>query len=136
MMQMMLQISIFLHPLLRATALMQARTQRNSSLQVLSSSSISHQTATHRKYRLRDLARLFLSRTAQQQSRALLEIQQPDTLQTAEQLISTEHPAFALQTSGMSAGAYMCEYLTGACDRKTLADKIDAYWANQEKREY
>lgn len=33
-------------------------------------------------------------------------------------------------------GAYMCEYLTGACDRKTLADKIDAYWANQEKREY
>ena len=33
-------------------------------------------------------------------------------------------------------GAYMCEYLTGACDRAKLAANIDAYWANQEPREY
>ncbi len=33
-------------------------------------------------------------------------------------------------------GAYMCEYLTGACDRETLASKIDAYWGNQEPRTY
>lgn len=31
-------------------------------------------------------------------------------------------------------GAYMCEYLSGACDRETLASKIDAYWSNQEAR--
>ncbi len=31
-------------------------------------------------------------------------------------------------------GAYMCEYLAGACDRADLAAKIDAYWANQEAR--
>lgn len=31
-------------------------------------------------------------------------------------------------------GAYMCEYLQGACDRQSLADRIDAYWANQEPR--
>lgn len=33
-------------------------------------------------------------------------------------------------------GAYMCEYISGACDRDTLAKNIDAYWANQEKRTY
>ncbi len=33
-------------------------------------------------------------------------------------------------------GAYMCAYISGACDRKKLAADIDAYWANQEKREY
>ncbi len=33
-------------------------------------------------------------------------------------------------------GAYMCAYITGACDREKLAADIDAYWANQEKREY
>ena len=33
-------------------------------------------------------------------------------------------------------GAYMCAYVTGACDREKLAADIDAYWANQEKREY
>lgn len=31
-------------------------------------------------------------------------------------------------------GAYMCEYLSGACDRETLAANIDAYWQNQEAR--
>lgn len=31
-------------------------------------------------------------------------------------------------------GAYMCEYLSGACDRETLAANIDAYWAKQEAR--
>ncbi len=31
-------------------------------------------------------------------------------------------------------GAYMCEYLSGACDRETLASKIDGYWGNQEAR--
>ena len=31
-------------------------------------------------------------------------------------------------------GAYMCQYLAGACDRETLAANIDAYWANQEAR--
>jgi raffinose/stachyose/melibiose transport system substrate-binding protein len=33
-------------------------------------------------------------------------------------------------------GAYMCAYITGACDREKLASDIDAYWANQDKREY
>lgn len=33
-------------------------------------------------------------------------------------------------------GAYMCEYITGACDREKLAANIDAYWANQEPRQY
>jgi raffinose/stachyose/melibiose transport system substrate-binding protein len=31
-------------------------------------------------------------------------------------------------------GAYMCEYLSGACDRETLASKIDGYWSTQEAR--
>jgi raffinose/stachyose/melibiose transport system substrate-binding protein len=31
-------------------------------------------------------------------------------------------------------GAYMCEYLSGACDRETLASKIDGYWGTQEAR--
>lgn len=31
-------------------------------------------------------------------------------------------------------GAYMCEYLSGACDREALASKIDGYWGNQETR--
>ena len=31
-------------------------------------------------------------------------------------------------------GAYMCEYLSGACDRETLASKIDGYWSAQEAR--
>ena len=31
-------------------------------------------------------------------------------------------------------GAYMCEYLAGACDRETLASGIDAYWQKQEAR--
>ncbi len=31
-------------------------------------------------------------------------------------------------------GAYMCEYLSGNCDRETLANNIDAYWTNQEQR--
>ena len=31
-------------------------------------------------------------------------------------------------------GAYMCEYLAGACDRETLASEIDAYWQKQEAR--
>ncbi|MDO4619470.1 MAG: ABC transporter substrate-binding protein [Lachnospiraceae bacterium] len=31
-------------------------------------------------------------------------------------------------------GAYMCEYLSGNCDRETLAGNIDAYWGNQEER--
>lgn len=31
-------------------------------------------------------------------------------------------------------GAYMCEYLSGACDRESLASRIDAYWTNQEPR--
>ncbi len=28
-------------------------------------------------------------------------------------------------------GAYMCEYLAGACDRATLAGNVEAYWKNQ-----
>lgn len=31
-------------------------------------------------------------------------------------------------------GAYMCEYLAGQTDRKTLASKLDEYWSHQEKR--
>lgn len=31
-------------------------------------------------------------------------------------------------------GAYMCEYLAGACDRETLASELDAYWQKQEAR--
>lgn len=31
-------------------------------------------------------------------------------------------------------GAYMCEYLAGACDRETLAANIDSYWQKQEAR--
>lgn len=31
-------------------------------------------------------------------------------------------------------GAYMCEYLSGACDRQTLASNIDEYWKKQELR--
>lgn len=33
-------------------------------------------------------------------------------------------------------GAYMCEYLSGACDRTKLATQIDEYWSKQDKREY
>lgn len=31
-------------------------------------------------------------------------------------------------------GAYMCEYLAGACDRESLASRVDEYWGNQEAR--
>lgn len=31
-------------------------------------------------------------------------------------------------------GAFLCEYLAGASDRASLADKIDSYWGNQEAR--
>lgn len=33
-------------------------------------------------------------------------------------------------------GAYMCAYITGACDREKLAADIDTYWSNQEPRTY
>ena len=29
-------------------------------------------------------------------------------------------------------GAYMCEYLSGSCDRQTLADNIGSYWTSQK----
>lgn len=29
-------------------------------------------------------------------------------------------------------GAYMCEYLSGACDRQTLANNVGAYWQSQK----
>lgn len=31
-------------------------------------------------------------------------------------------------------GAYMCEYLAGACDRESLASRVDEYWGKQEAR--
>jgi len=31
-------------------------------------------------------------------------------------------------------GAYMCEYLAGACDRDSLAQRVDEYWTKQEAR--
>lgn len=31
-------------------------------------------------------------------------------------------------------GSYMCEYLAGACDRDSLAQRIDAYWSKQDAR--